>query len=65
MQFCEHCRVSVAGSHRRCPLCQGPLTGEPAPQEDVFPVLAEQRHQLRLFLRLGALDVYKRQAPAG
>ena len=54
MQFCEHCHVSVAGSHRRCPLCQGPLTGAPDPGEDVFPVLAEDRHRLRLFLRLGA-----------
>lgn len=37
MRYCEKCGVHVLGTLRSCPLCQGPLGGEPDPAEDVFP----------------------------
>lgn len=37
MQFCDKCGVHVIGTLRSCPLCQGPLSGEPDPSEDVYP----------------------------
>lgn len=35
MLYCKQCGVRVTGSPERCPLCQGPLTGEP--EEDMYP----------------------------
>jgi len=52
MQQCNHCKISVAGSHQRCPLCQGELTGEPCAAEDVFPVVGQTRRK-RLFFKIG------------
>jgi len=37
MRYCEKCGVHVLGSLRSCPLCQGSLSGEPSPAEDVYP----------------------------
>lgn len=37
MRYCEKCRVHVTGTFPCCPLCQGPLTGEP--DEDVYPFI--------------------------
>jgi len=37
MQYCEKCGVHVLGTPRGCPLCQGPLSGEPDPAENVYP----------------------------
>lgn len=39
MLYCKQCRVRVTGSPKRCPLCQGPLTGEAG--EDSYPKTAE------------------------
>ena len=35
MLYCKQCQVQLTGSPGRCPLCQGPLTGEP--EEDMYP----------------------------
>lgn len=35
MLFCKQCGVRVTGSPARCPLCQGPLRGEPG--QDPYP----------------------------
>lgn len=37
MQHCPYCHVTVAGHKSCCPLCGGKLTGEPAPETEVFP----------------------------
>lgn len=52
MRYCEKCKVSVAGSHRLCPLCQGVLVqrGEDAPE--VFPNIPTIHRQHSLFFRL-------------
>jgi hypothetical protein len=39
MLYCHKCKVSVSGSPRRCPLCQGPLAGKAGSGEDAFPVI--------------------------
>jgi hypothetical protein len=39
MLYCHKCKVRVLGSSRRCPLCQGTLSGEADPLEDAFPVI--------------------------
>ncbi len=52
MQQCTHCKISVTGSHQRCPLCQGELAGEPCAKEDVFPVLGQAKRK-RLFFKIG------------
>ena len=42
MQFCPKCEMKIRGRKECCPLCQGPLTGEP--QEAAFPVLEEKKY---------------------
>jgi len=37
MRYCEKCGVQVMGTLRSCPLCQGPLSGDPEPEGDVYP----------------------------
>ena len=34
---CKNCHVTVSCSLRSCPLCHGDLTGDPQPEENVFP----------------------------
>ena len=53
MKYCPKCKVSVAGRPTRCPLCQGPLTGEGTPSP--FPPAQPQRTRqfvLRLIIFL-------------
>ncbi|OJU16622.1 MAG: hypothetical protein BGN88_01235 [Clostridiales bacterium 43-6] len=37
MQHCEHCRVELLGSQKRCPLCQNKPVGDPDARENRFP----------------------------
>ena len=53
MLYCEKCGVSLSGAMDLCPLCQGVLTGQP--EEDVFPVLPEQKRPCRLAAQLAGL----------
>ncbi len=53
MLHCPKCGVSIWGSMRRCPLCQGPLTG--TTEEDVYPLLPGEAKPHWLFLRLAGL----------
>ena len=39
MRYCSSCRVTVTGVRARCPLCQNLLTGDIAPETEVFPRL--------------------------
>ncbi len=52
MRICEKCKISVAGNLKRCPLCQGDLTGEPL-RENPFPWLSYSK-QYGFFLRMVA-----------
>ncbi len=48
MCTCEKCGVRVIGAPPCCPLCQGPLTGEPDGSGDIYPDIpfAGNPHQL-------------------
>lgn len=51
MQYCPKCRISVRGNKACCPLCQGPLTGEPEP--GAFPVTQQNMEsKLSLFFKI-------------
>lgn len=52
MLVCEKCNVSVRGWRGTCPLCQGPLTGEGDEQNEVFPVIPEEKQPFLFWLRL-------------
>jgi hypothetical protein len=47
MQNCGKCRITVRGYKSCCPLCGGPLQGEP--EKPAFPVL-EEKHVSRITL---------------
>lgn len=51
MQYCDNCRVHIAGSRKRCPLCQAALSGTGEPENEVFPVLPNRYSQSGLLLR--------------
>lgn len=57
MYICEKCGVRVIGSPPCCPLCQGPLTGEPGPGGDVYPDVSHAAMPHALLFRLLALVV--------
>ena len=51
MRYCEQCKVQLTGAPDRCPLCQGPLAGEPG--EPSYPQVPPQPS--RLAIRWAAL----------
>lgn len=54
---CKNCKLDVAGTPKRCPLCQGDLTGEPQESTQIFPYVPPQKSG-RLFLSiLGFISV--------
>lgn len=54
MLYCKKCGVHIAGEARRCPLCQGELSGTPE-EADCFPELPVRTAAFDLLLRLLAL----------
>ncbi|MCI8650808.1 MAG: hypothetical protein HFG20_11920 [Anaerotruncus sp.] len=52
MQYCENCRLKVAGARHECPLCQGALSGNGCPEEEIYPQVPFARHQYRPVIRL-------------
>lgn len=52
MQYCPLCQVKVAGSKRCCPLCGGPLEGQPAPESEIFPQVVAPHRRARVARRL-------------
>ncbi len=42
MQYCSKCGIHIRGNKKCCPLCQGPLTGEP--EDPAFPVLPKHTY---------------------
>lgn len=53
MYTCEKCGVQVVGAPPCCPLCQGPLTGEPEP--DVYPDIPLTKSPNQFLIRMFAL----------
>lgn len=49
MLYCPNCKIQVSGAPRRCPLCQGDLTGKPQPDQALFPPAAPQREDSHFF----------------
>lgn len=41
MQYCPKCEIHITGNKECCPLCQGPVSGEP--ESSPFPVLKKPR----------------------
>lgn len=52
MRYCSSCRVTVTGVRARCPLCQNLLTGNIAPETEVFPRLPAPRYSRQLLYKL-------------
>lgn len=50
MLYCKKCGVHLSGSMRRCPLCQGEVSG--TPEEDPYPVLLKMERPYWLTVRL-------------
>lgn len=50
MQYCPKCKMQIRGHKRCCPLCQGPLTGEP--EEGSFPVIERPKIARVTFMKL-------------
>jgi hypothetical protein len=60
MLFCHKCKITVLGSPRRCPLCQGILTGTGDTAADIFPVIPPERtlfKQIIAILAFGTIAV--------
>ncbi|GHT78676.1 hypothetical protein FACS1894130_05680 [Spirochaetia bacterium] len=61
MLYCHKCKVTVLGTPRRCPLCQGDLKGGAADEENVFPVIpplpASLKRRLLTFIAFGTIAV--------
>ena len=52
MQYCPKCKVNIRGTKRCCPLCEGPLSGEP--EEEIFPVLPLPRWSSLSFFKIAS-----------
>lgn len=50
MRHCNKCGVDIDGGPSRCPLCQGPLTGEPS--KGVFPFIPTIYHKFHMFFKV-------------
>ncbi len=51
MQYCKKCHVHVRGMQKKCPLCQGPLAGEPETQ-DCYPRGGRLYKESQLFFKI-------------
>lgn len=59
MYYCEKCGFSLRGTRKKCPFCQGDLSGE-ADEEDIFPEIPlkeQQNDSVFRMLALGTLIV--------
>ena len=52
MQECSRCHVEIRGNKRCCPLCGGPVTGEP--ENPAFPSLPKKKFSRLSAVRLAA-----------
>lgn len=53
MQYCEHCKVDIKGSHLVCPLCSGIIEQKDEGQsENVFPQIPTIYQEFNGFIRI-------------
>lgn len=53
MQYCEHCKVDIKGSHLVCPLCSGIIEQKEGGRgEDVFPQIPTIYQEFNGFIRI-------------
>lgn len=53
MKYCAKCKVNVAGTREKCPLCQHNLSSiDKAESEDAFPFIAKQKGKFGLFWKI-------------
>jgi hypothetical protein len=61
MLYCHKCKVKVLGGPSRCPLCQGDLSGDAEPEQNIFPVIpplpASLKRRLLTFIAFGTIAV--------
>lgn len=50
MKYCKKCGATVRGGHSLCPLCQGPLTGEP--EGELWPEIPTVYSRYKLFFKI-------------
>lgn len=56
MKYCAKCKVNVAGSREKCPLCQHNLTViDKEPNEESFPFIERKRRAFSLFWKIFSL----------
>ena len=58
MLYCKNCKIRFLGTYKRCPLCQGDLTGEADETGNVFPSIpphTETNHALMVWLSFGSV----------
>jgi len=51
MQYCNKCKVSITGINKRCPLCQGDLSGDEDKNTAAFPSIAQENKKQKLLLK--------------
>lgn len=54
MLYCRKCNIKAPGSPKKCPLCQGDLTGNPGAAENIFPVIPPRVYRSRKFITITA-----------
>ena len=53
MKYCAKCKVNVAGTREKCPLCQHSLTVlDKEPNEDAFPFIEKKKGKFHLFWKI-------------
>lgn len=52
MLYCEHCKTTVAGIHKKCPLCHCSLTGEPENDFPQYPIILNEISKIYLISNL-------------
>ncbi|NLK28788.1 MAG: hypothetical protein GX306_10665 [Clostridiales bacterium] len=52
MQYCDHCKVSINGTHHVCPLCAGILKEQNRKEDTVFPQIPTIYQEFNVFIRI-------------
>lgn len=51
MQYCDKCHMKIAGSRKRCPLCQGRLSGTGDDAAEIFPLPEKKSPKYQFVMR--------------
>ena len=55
MHYCKSCKVNVAGTHERCPLCGGTLSGTPQ-EYPCYPVIPPNSNRMKRVVQILSLS---------